>query len=76
MNSLSIKEAAGRLGVTTVRVLQLIQEGSLPAKKIGRDWFIEEKDVEAAQNRPKRGRPKKEKVESQIEETSSKKIFN
>lgn len=47
------------LGVTTVRVIQLIQEGSLPAQKIGRDWFIKEKDVEAVRTRPGRGRPPK-----------------
>ena len=60
MDVLSIKEAAVELGVSTVRVLQLIQEDSLLAQKIGRDWFIKKDDVEAAKNRRGRGRPKKE----------------
>jgi len=64
MNSLSVKDAAERLGVTTARVHQLIQSGSLPAQKIGRDWFILEKDVQSAQKRPGRGRPKKVKAEA------------
>jgi excisionase family DNA binding protein len=62
MNLLSIKDAAERLQISNVRVLQLIQEGTLPAQKIGRDWFIQESDVEAAKTRRGRGRPKKEKA--------------
>jgi excisionase family DNA binding protein len=63
MNLLSIKDAAERLEISNVRVFQLIQEGSLPAQKIGRDWFIQEDDVEAAKNRRGRGRPMKVKIE-------------
>jgi excisionase family DNA binding protein len=67
MDFLSIKEAAEKLGITTVRVLQLIQENSLPAQKIGRDWFIKKDDVESAKNRRGRGRPAKAKVGSENE---------
>ncbi|MCA1625890.1 MAG: helix-turn-helix domain-containing protein [Acidobacteria bacterium] len=60
MDLLSTKEVAEMLGISTVRVFQLIQEGVLPAVKIGRDWFVKQEDVEAAKKRPGRGRPKKE----------------
>ncbi len=60
MKLLSTKETAEVLGVSTVRIFQMIQEGILPAEKIGRDWFVKEVDAETAKNRPKRGRPKKE----------------
>lgn len=63
MDSLSVKDAAEHLGVTTTRIHQLIRSGLLPAQKIGRDWFISEEDVVSAQNRPGRGRPKKSKKE-------------
>jgi excisionase family DNA binding protein len=59
VDSLSTKQVAEILGITTVRVFQLIQEGKLPAKKIGRDWFVKASDVEEAKNRPGAGRPKK-----------------
>jgi excisionase family DNA binding protein len=64
MDLLSIKDAAAKLQISNVRVFQLIQEGSLPAQKIGRDWFIQESDVEAAKNRRGRGRPAKAKESS------------
>jgi len=63
MDLLSIKEAANVLEISNVRVFQLIQEGSLPAQKIGRDWFITKNDVESAKSRPGRGRPKKAQSE-------------
>jgi excisionase family DNA binding protein len=59
---LSTKEVAELLEISTVRVFQLIQSGSLPAQKVGRDWFIAQKDAEAAKERPKRGRPVKVKT--------------
>lgn len=57
----STKDVAQILGVTTVRVNQLIQEGKLPAQKIGRDWFVREQDLALVQNRPGRGRPSSKK---------------
>jgi excisionase family DNA binding protein len=59
MDKISTIEAAKILGVTRVRVQQLIEEKKLPAEKIGRDWFIEKADVEAIKTRPGRGRPSK-----------------
>lgn len=37
---LTTKQAAERLGVTTRRVRQLIEEKRLKAVKVGRDWAI------------------------------------
>ncbi len=59
VDKISTIKAAEILGVTRVRVQQLIEEGKLPAEKIGRDWFMEVSDVEAIKNRPGRGRPSK-----------------
>lgn len=61
MKMFSTKDVAQILGVTTVRVNQLIQEGKLPAQKIGRDWFVREQDLVSVQNRPGRGRPSSKK---------------
>jgi excisionase family DNA binding protein len=55
---LTTAEAAGRLGVSTTRVRQLITAGRLRSKKIGRDLYIEESWLEPVYHR-KVGRPKK-----------------
>lgn len=51
-------EIAARLGVSAERVRALIKTGRLPAQKLGRDWFAQEKDLELVKNR-KPGRPRK-----------------
>ena len=56
---LTVKQAATKIGVSVPRVHQLIQEGRLPAEKLGRDWIIETSDLEKLKLRPT-GRPKKE----------------
>ena len=53
---ITTKEAAKRLGVSRVRVQQFITEGRLPAIKIGRDLWIDERDLMMVQRRPT-GRP-------------------
>ena len=45
------KQAATALGVSPRRVLALIEAGRLPAKKIGRDWIIEEQDLDLVRDR-------------------------
>lgn len=50
------EEAAKELGVTVRRVLAMIKAGSLKAEKRGRDWWIEEPDLDAVRVR-KVGRP-------------------
>lgn len=60
MKLITTKEAAKRLGVSVLRVQQLIWDGRLPAQKIGRDYTINEDDLKLVQNR-KPGRPPKTK---------------
>ena len=54
---LTTPEVAVRLGVTTRRVLALIQAGRLPSQQFGRDHLIKESDVKLVEDR-KTGRPK------------------
>lgn len=56
MRLLSTSEAAAALGVSPRRVLQLIADGRLRAKRIGRDYVIEAKALRAVRDRPN-GRP-------------------
>ena len=42
---ISVSEAAERLGVTSHRVRQRIQDGSLPAERVGNRWSIDEADL-------------------------------
>lgn len=59
-NFITTKEAAARLGVNKQRVWQLIQSGKLPAQKVGRDWIIDEKDLERPEIRNRKpGRPRR-----------------
>lgn len=58
MNMLTTKEVAERLGITVRRVQALIQDGQLPADKVGRDYLIKEKDLKLVEER-KPGRPRK-----------------
>jgi len=58
MSLISTKEAAEKLGVSVLRVQQLIWQNRLPAQKIGRDYVIKEEDLKFVENR-KVGRPPK-----------------
>jgi excisionase family DNA binding protein len=60
-NLIGTKEAAEKLGVSLRRVQQLIELGRLPAKRIGRDYLIEEKDLSKVTIHGKPGRPPKQK---------------
>lgn len=56
MNLLTTKQAAERLGVTSVRVCAMIAAGRLPAERFGRAYMIKEGDLKlVADRRP--GRP-------------------
>lgn len=59
-NLLSVMEAAKKLGVSRWRVNQFINDGRLPAQKIGRSYIIKESDLEFVRER-KVGRPLKDK---------------
>jgi excisionase family DNA binding protein len=45
MKMMTVPEAAEYLGVIPRRVRQFIDEGRLPAQKLGRDWVINESDL-------------------------------
>jgi excisionase family DNA binding protein len=55
---LNVKEASEKLGVSRWRVNQFINEGRIPAQKIGRSYVIRESDLELVRGR-KIGRPLK-----------------
>ncbi len=57
---MSIKEAAEAKKITVGRVYQLINEGRLPAQKIGTHFVISKADCDALVIHGKAGRPKKE----------------
>jgi excisionase family DNA binding protein len=58
---LSTAEAAGRLGISERRVRVLIEEGRLPAQKIGHQWIIHPDDLERSEIADRRpGRPPKD----------------
>lgn len=59
MKILSTAEAAEKLNVSPIRIRQLIREGRLPAKKLGRDYVVQEEDLALVENR-QNGRPKKD----------------
>jgi len=46
-----------KLGITPGRVRALIHAGRLPATKLGRDYFVDPKDLMKVKNR-RPGRPK------------------
>lgn len=56
---LTTNDVAQELGVSRIRVLQLIGEGRLAAEKMGRDWVIKREALAAVKDR-KMGRPRKE----------------
>ena len=58
MKMIGTTEAAKRLGVSSNRVRALIDSGRLKAQKIGREYAIDPKDLEAVKDR-KVGRPRK-----------------
>jgi excisionase family DNA binding protein len=53
------REAAARLGVSLRRVQQMIEEGTLPAEKVGRDHVIRPEDLDRVKVYGKPGRPAK-----------------
>lgn len=56
---LTTKEAAEKLGVSYVRINQLIKSGELSAEKKGRDYLIKMSALKNLKNRPeRRGRPR------------------
>jgi excisionase family DNA binding protein len=58
MKIIGTAEAARRLNVTQSRVRAMIDAGRLKAMKVGREWLIDPKDLDAVKER-KVGRPRK-----------------
>jgi len=59
---LTTREAAAALGITPRRCRQLIEQGKLPAARLGRDWLIEAGTLTGFQLPAKgwvKGRPRK-----------------
>ena len=57
---LTTPKVAERLGISTRRVLALIEAGRLPSQQFGRDHLIKASDLKLVENR-KVGRPPKAK---------------
>ena len=55
------KKAAEIKGITERRIRQMIKDGVLKAEKLGRDWIIQDEELEKVQTHGKAGRPRKEK---------------
>ncbi len=60
MALLNSKQASEKKGVTVRRIRALIESGKLKAEKVGRDWIIEESELEKIATYGKSGRPKKQ----------------
>lgn len=76
MELLSTTEAAKILCVTPIRVRQLIREGKIKAKQIGRDYVIEESSLASVKTYGKTGRPAKETNDKNDAEKPFKTIFD
>ena len=74
MELLTTSEAAKILRVTPIRVRQLIREGKIAARQVGRDYVIEESSLETVKTYGKAGRPAKESANGN-EKTDGEKPF-
>jgi excisionase family DNA binding protein len=63
-------QAARYLKINRVRIWQLVQEGILPERKMGRDLFFTQAELDAAKDRPGRGRPVDKKQKSPKKQVS------
>jgi excisionase family DNA binding protein len=58
MAMIGTSEAARRLGISARRVAAMIEQGVLPAQKIGKTWVIDETDIAKLAKKERRpGRP-------------------
>lgn len=57
MGSVSVAQAAQRLGVSVARIHQRIADGSVSAERIGAQWVVDERSLLHVQERSKAGRP-------------------
>lgn len=55
---LSTQQAAEKLGISQVRVRELLKSGKLKGRRVGRSWVVDESSVDARLIQPqKAGRP-------------------
>ncbi len=59
MNLLTTNEAAKKLNVTPIRVRQMIREGKIKPRRVGRDYIIIESSLDTVKTYKKPGRPTK-----------------
>jgi excisionase family DNA binding protein len=58
---LTTQQAADRIRVEPDTIRKAIQRGKLQARKIGRDWLVEDTEVDAYKARKQKGgRPRKD----------------
>lgn len=57
MASVSVAQAAERLGVSVPRIHQRIADGSLSAERIGSPWVVDERSILRVRERQRAGRP-------------------
>ncbi len=63
---ITVAETAKALGVTSSRVYQLIEQGTIAAERIGRTWLVDDVSVrERAEHPVSAGRPKAQQTSSQ-----------
>jgi excisionase family DNA binding protein len=67
MKIIGTREAANRLNVTPDRVRKMIDAKRLKAIKVGREWLIDPKHLEAVKDR-KVGRPRKARKKGKARE--------
>ncbi len=53
MEYITTEEAGKRLGLSRIRIIALINDGRLPAQKVGRDWLIRPVDLALYKRQPK-----------------------
>jgi excisionase family DNA binding protein len=72
MKLLTTKEAAQVLGLSAIRVRELIRSGKIEAQQVGRDWVIQESALQSVIVYGKAGRPSKPKSEEAEPKVSKK----
>jgi DNA (cytosine-5)-methyltransferase 1 len=76
MALLSTKQAAEKLGISDIRVRQLIADGKIIAQQVGRDWVIEDSALNSVTVYGKAGRPTKTESAKAAKTASAKKPHN
>jgi excisionase family DNA binding protein len=57
-SALTTAQAAEKLGITERGVRNLIESGTLPARKLGKQWFIDPADLKRSEVKDRKpGRP-------------------